>query len=152
MRDLRLNTANSHRLDPSARQQRKPDSNRRTVLVVEDDDQVRALAGAILATAGYRVLSAATASDALGLAADGAGPIHLLLTDILLPSMTGRQLANRLLEYRPGLPVLYISGYSSEVLAERGWLEPSAFLLEKPFRIQDLLDHVEQLLASVPSD
>jgi DNA-binding NtrC family response regulator len=117
-------------------------------LVVEDDDQVRAIACAILRSSGYHVLCAANAARALAISAECAGPIDLLLTDVLLPSMTGRQLAKRLSEGRPRLQVMYISGYPADVLAEKGWLDDSAVLLEKPFRMEEMLGQVRRMIGS----
>jgi PAS domain S-box-containing protein len=103
-----------------------------TVLVVEDDDQVRALAVRILQTKGYRVLEAGRPNDALRVAAAPTPPIHLLLTDVVMPEMNGRQLAERMVALRPGLTVLFMSGYADDLLNRDGVLEPGLRFLAKP--------------------
>lgn len=142
---------------PNPDNQAKPtaaegEARRQTVLIVEDDDQVRAVARTILKSAGYHVLTAANATQALAVAAEHAGTIHLLLTDVLLPCMSGRQLARRLTQARPGLRVMYVSGYPGDLLATRGVLDESAVLLEKPFRVDDMLDQVQRILREPARD
>src|SRR5262249_56074743 len=83
-----------------------------TVLVGEDEGELRALATEVLGIAGYSVLSAASPNVALEIARQHAGPIHLLLTDVVMPEMSGRDLADRLVQARPGLKILYMSGYT----------------------------------------
>ncbi|MHB8450818.1 MAG: ATP-binding protein, partial [Mycobacteriales bacterium] len=116
-----------------------------TVLLVEDEDGVRAAARRILQGGGYRVLEAASAVDALE--RHGDAEFDLLLTDVIMPGgLTGRDLAERLRERRPDLPVLYTSGYSAEVIATQGILDPGVTLVEKPFTGEDLLAKVRGLL------
>src|SRR5674476_869127 len=95
-----------------------------TILVVEDQDSVRKLAVQMLNQCGYRILEAAQGDEALLLAARHAGPIHLLLTDVVMPRMTGRELAEQLRPARPAMKVLYMSGYAEDVIASRGLLDP----------------------------
>jgi PAS domain S-box-containing protein len=104
-----------------------------TILLVEDEDDVRNLAADILRVAGYNVLVAAGAAPALEMSVMHGGPIHLILTDVIMPGMTGRELARRVAEGRPDMVVLYMSGYSDETLGTRGVLEPGITLLQKPF-------------------
>ncbi|GIF16115.1 ATP-binding protein [Actinoplanes teichomyceticus] len=119
-----------------------------TVLVVEDEDALRDVAGRILTGAGYRVLSAEGGSRALELAAGHDGEIDLLLSDVVMPGMLGKELAERLTGARPSTRVLYMSGYAQPVLASQGTLDPGVALLEKPFTADDLLAAVRKRLDS----
>ncbi len=117
-----------------------------TVLVVEDNEMVRSLAGRVLRRQGYTLLEAGSGEEALRLAAQHSGPIHLLLTDVVMPQMSGRDLANRLCRERPGLRVLYMSGYTDNVIAHHGVLEPGTPLIQKPFTPQALAQKVRAVL------
>jgi CheY-like chemotaxis protein len=119
-----------------------------TLLIVEDQDDVRRMALAILRANGYRLLEAGNAEQALGLSATYAGKIDLLLTDVIMPGLNGRQLADRLVEERPGLKVLYTSGYTADVIALQGSLEPGMEYLPKPFGAAQLSAKVRQVLSS----
>jgi signal transduction histidine kinase len=117
-----------------------------TVLVVEDEDAVRKACRRILERAGFQVVVARDGSQALAELADR--PIDLLLTDVIMPGgMSGRDLAERLQASRPGLPVLFMSGYTADVIATRGILEPGITVVEKPFTTSDLLGKVRELLS-----
>jgi len=117
-----------------------------TVLVVEDEPVVRELAAKILRQRGYTVLDAAGGPRALQLAKEHAGTIHLLLTDVVMPEMGGPEVAQRLRAARPGTRVLYMSGYTDDVLAHSGVLESGTLLLEKPFTTLALLGRVRAAL------
>ncbi len=117
-----------------------------TLLVCEDDDPVRSLMARVLESAGYTVLSAAQPGAALEIAAAYAGRIALLLTDVIMPGMNGRQLAERLGGLRPGLRVLYVSGHSESVLDAQGVVEANVMLLTKPFSAEQLLHRVREAL------
>ena len=117
-----------------------------TLLVVEDEAALRDVAGRILSGAGYRVLAADGGAHALELAALHEGDIDLLVSDVVMPGMLGKELAERLLDVRPGTRVLFMSGYAQPVLASQGTLEPGVALLEKPFTAQDLLSAVRRRL------
>jgi PAS domain S-box-containing protein len=119
-----------------------------TVLLLEDDHQVRALAVRILQMQGYRVLEAARPSEALQLAAAPTPPIHLLVTDMVMPEMNGRQLAERMVALRPGLAVLYMSGYSEDLLDPEGALPPGLHFLPKPITPPTLNQAVRAALDS----
>jgi two-component system cell cycle sensor histidine kinase/response regulator CckA len=114
-----------------------------TLLLVEDEPLVREMAAASLRLAGYRVLAADSGDAALVAAGAHAGEIDLLLTDVVMPNMSGAELAARLLELRPGLRVLYTSGYTQDLLATRG--VDGAFLA-KPYSPSVLAQHVRQVL------
>jgi CheY-like chemotaxis protein len=117
-----------------------------TILVVEDEPALRDLAGRILDNAGYRVLSADGGTTALELAARHRGGIDLLLTDVIMPGMLGKELAERLLAADPRVRVLFMSGYAHPILASRGTLDPGVTLIEKPFGKIELLTAVRRQL------
>ena len=119
-----------------------------TVLLVEDDDQVRALSVAILRRHGYTVLDAENAGEALLICDKHDGPIHLLLTDVVMPRMSGRELAERLVAQRPELRVLFVSGYSEELIADHGVLVSRLALLQKPITPDGLLHKIREVLDS----
>ena len=104
-----------------------------TVLLAEDEQLVRVLARKVLEQAGYRVLVAAGGAEALALAERHAGPIHLLLTDVVMPEMNGRELMRQLIARRPDVRVLYMSGYADEAIARHGVLDPGTAFMQKPF-------------------
>jgi PAS domain S-box-containing protein len=119
---------------------------RESVLLVEDDDRVRAFAKLVLKRYGYRVHEAASPAVALKLAGDLEGPIHLLLTDVIMPGMNGRELASHLARIRPQTRTLYMSGYTGEVMLQQGLPVDSLDLLEKPFTSTTLLRRVRDAL------
>jgi two-component system cell cycle sensor histidine kinase/response regulator CckA len=117
-----------------------------TVLVVEDSDDLREIAGRILSKNGYRVMVAASGPQALEMARAFTGHIDLLLTDVIMPQMNGSELAPRLVDSRPDLRVLYMSGFASTALGEAGTLPAEVALLDKPFTEPALLARVRQAL------
>jgi PAS domain S-box-containing protein len=119
-----------------------------TVLLVEDDEPLRTLAREILSIQGYTVLDAVSPSEALRLADVHPGPIHLLLTDVVMPQMNGRQVADHLLAARPGLQVLFMSGYTDAAIVEHGVLEPGTHFLQKPFTPDGLSRKVREVLST----
>jgi two-component system cell cycle sensor histidine kinase/response regulator CckA len=121
-----------------------------TLLVVEDEPMLLRACMACLEPLGYTVLSAALPSEALRAAERHAGPIHLLLTDVIMPEMNGRELADRLAALRPGLRRLYMSGHAAGVLSERGLADAHVQLLRKPFALDDLARAVRQALDETP--
>jgi nitrogen-specific signal transduction histidine kinase len=131
---------------PPAGEASDPVGGSETVLLCEDEDSVRGLIEEILTTRGYRVLAGRDPREALEVAAAHAGPIHALVTDVVLPHMTGPELAERLRDRQPGLPVLFLSGYTAEALRERGQLPPESAFLEKPFQEKALLRSLRALL------
>ncbi|MBP3954813.1 PAS domain S-box protein [Gemmata sp. G18] len=117
-----------------------------TVLVVEDDAAVRALTRHILQSAGYAVLEAAGGDEALRVAADHAGRIDLLVTDVVMPGLGGRAAAERLAERHPGLRVLFVSGYTDDAVVRHGVLHESVNFLQKPFTPAALAWKVREVL------
>ena len=119
-----------------------------TLLLVEDEDPVRSYEARVLRAAGYTVLEAANGEDAMALAGLTPGRIDLLVTDVVMPGMTGRELSERLGSARPGLRTIFVSGYSADVIAHRGVLDPGAELLTKPFAGPELIARVRSVLLS----
>lgn len=117
-----------------------------TLLVCEDDEMVRRLTAQMLTGAGYTVLSAADGAQAVHVASTYTGPIHLLVTDVIMPDINGRKLAETLQATRPQLQTLYMSGYTANVIAHHGVLDPGIHLLEKPFSRTALLQAVRRVL------
>ncbi len=115
-----------------------------TILIVDDNDDLRELAVVIVEDLGYRVLAARGGEEALAIIRGGA-PVELLLTDIVMPGLNGRELGEALAGHRPALPVLYMSGYTNDVL-ERGLLPHGAPFVQKPFTPGALVDRVGELL------
>ena len=122
-----------------------------TILLVEDQEAVRQFISSILSRQGYQVLEAATGTEALETAEGHAGPIHLLLTDVIMPGMTGKELAERLKGPRPATKVLYMSGYAADLMADRGLLGPGVGYIAKPFSPESLNVKVREVLEPVPS-
>ncbi len=134
----------AHRKKP-AHASPKPRGGSETILLVEDDAGVRKLAREMLVRLGYRVIEAAGPCEALGIW-ESERSIDLLLTDIVMPQMSGRELAARLSESCPGLKILYVTGYSGEVILDRGVEAAKAALLEKPFSPETLGRRVRAVL------
>ncbi|MFL5534090.1 MAG: ATP-binding protein [Gemmatimonadales bacterium] len=121
-----------------------------TVLLVEDEDGVRELIWKILTDHGHTVLEARHGRDALAIAADYKHPIELLLSDVVMPEMGASELADQLLAERPGLKVLYISGYTSDEVVRRGISRQNAAFIQKPFTPEDLMRKVREVLDQGP--
>jgi PAS domain S-box-containing protein len=117
-----------------------------TILLVEDDAVVRELARRILAGSGYHVLPAGDVVEAERFCRQHAGNLDLLLTDVVMPGMSGRDLARKLAVMRPRMRVLYMSGYTDNVIVHRGVLDPGTHFLQKPFTPRALLDKVREVL------
>jgi PAS domain S-box-containing protein len=117
-----------------------------TVLLAEDDAALRALVGTMLEKLGYRVLDAPNAEAALAVARSTPDPIHLLVTDVVMPGESGRRLAERLAAVRPDVRVLYISGYTDDAIVHHGMLEPGLHYLAKPFTAAGLARKVRAVL------
>jgi CheY-like chemotaxis protein len=120
-----------------------------TVLLVEDDESVRTLTRGMLRTLGYRVLDANRAREALALSQRHPGPIHLLLTDVVMPEMSGRDLAELLVTLRPELRVLYMSGYTDDALLRHSVSRAEMAFLQKPFTPASLAAKVRESLDAV---
>lgn len=121
-----------------------------TILLCEDQEQVRTLTRRMLEARGYDVLVARSGHEALRLAEERSGPIHLLVTDVVMPGMSGKELALLLNPPRPAMKVLYVSGYTDESIVQHGVLEPGAAFLQKPFTAEMLARKVREVLDSAP--
>jgi len=117
-----------------------------TILLVEDDEMVRKLVNEVLDNEGYRLLEAANGVAALSICAQYEEPIHLLLTDVVMPEMSGRELANRLAAVRPELKVLYMSGYTDDVIVHHGVLDEGTEFIQKPFTPDVLARKIREVL------
>jgi CheY-like chemotaxis protein len=126
----------------------RPMAGAETILVVDDDDAVRGVVARVLREAGYSVLVAPNGLEALRTCERFAGEIHLVLTDVVMPQMGGRQLAEQLKRERPGLRVMFMSGYTDETVRSAGRGEPAARWIRKPFRESDVLQKVREALDS----
>jgi CheY-like chemotaxis protein len=119
-----------------------------TILLAEDEEVVRDLAREVLEARGYTVLATRHAGEALLVAERHPGPIHLLLTDVVMPHMGGRELAERVAPLRPGIEVLYVSGYTDDEVLRHGVMEADVAFLQKPFTPEALVERVRELLDS----
>ncbi len=121
-------------------------TGKETVLVVEDDAMIRSVVAKNLRVKGYTVLEAMDDQDALRMGRDHRGTIHLLLTDVVMPGMSGREVAAMLKKTRPDLRVLYMSGYTNEAIVRHGGIEPDVDFLQKPFRMDALASKIREIL------
>jgi two-component system cell cycle sensor histidine kinase/response regulator CckA len=119
-----------------------------TVLLVEDENGVRELARQYLETSGYKVIEASNGNEALELAANCNDPIHLLLTDVVMPGISGRELADRLSMIRPDIRILFMSGYTEQAVVHHGIVAADATLLQKPFTLGTLASKLREILAA----
>ena len=131
---------------PSAEITGKRPTGTETILLVEDDEAILNLGKTILENLGYTVLAASTPRHAVHLVEEHSGDLHLLITDVVMPEMNGRELAEQLGGIRPNLKCLYMSGYTADVIAHRGILEEGVNFITKPFGSDDLAARVRQVL------
>jgi two-component system, cell cycle sensor histidine kinase and response regulator CckA len=124
-----------------------PQRGSETILLVEDEKGVRELAREYLASSGYTVIEAEDGHTALELAAMHVGQIHLLLTDVVMPGISGRELAERVSQIRPGIKIIYMSGYTDQAVVHHGILQNDAVLLQKPFTLMTLAGKLREMLA-----
>jgi two-component system, cell cycle sensor histidine kinase and response regulator CckA len=122
-----------------------------TILLAEDEANLRYLARQFLEKQGYKVIEAADGAAAMQIAVAHEGVIHLLLTDVIMPGMNGRELAQRISEIRPQTKILYMSGYTENVIGHNGTLDAGVQLLQKPFTLRDLKRKVREILDSIPA-
>jgi PAS domain S-box-containing protein len=130
---------------------RKVEPGTETILLVEDEANLRYLARQYLEKQGYKVIEAADGAVAMQIAVAHDKTIHLLLTDVIMPGMNGRELAQRICEIRPNVKVLYMSGYTENVIGHNGMLDAGVRLLQKPFNLRDLKGKVREVLDATPT-
>jgi two-component system, cell cycle sensor histidine kinase and response regulator CckA len=124
--------------------------DRKTILVVDDEPEIRKLVGAMVGQFGYNALTADSGEHALTLYKNH-GPIELLITDVVAPGMSGPMLADKLTALQPGLRVLFISGYDNTHVVQKYVVEKGHSLLAKPFTVEELKTKIGELLAAVRS-
>ena len=117
-----------------------------TILLVEDEEMLRKLARQTLKGYGYNILEASNGDEAITVCNQYQGEIDLLLTDVIMPRLNGRELSNRLLETRPQLQVLFMSGYTDDAIVHQGVLDESANFIQKPFAPDSLAKKVREVL------
>ncbi len=120
--------------------------SKKTILVVDDEPEIRKLVGAMVSQTGYTVLTADSGEHALKLYKNQKGPIELLITDVVAPGMSGPMLADKLTALQPDLKVLYISGYDNTQVVQKYVVEKGHVLLTKPFTVDELQGKVNELL------
>jgi len=130
---------------------RRVEPGTETILLVEDEANLRYLARQYLEKQGYKVIEAADGAVAMQIAVAHDKMIHLLLTDVIMPGMNGRELAQRICEIRPNVKVLYMSGYTENVIGHDGMLDAGVSLLQKPFTLRDLKNKVREVLDATPT-
>ncbi len=121
------------------------------ILLVEDDELVRNMTADTLTWLGYAPLVAASAREAIVICGNRTCPIDLVITDVVMPEMKGTELRDRLVEMRPGLKVLFVSGYTSNVIVRHGVLTPGVDFLQKPFSVEALSEKIGMILGNQPS-
>jgi DNA-binding NtrC family response regulator len=117
-----------------------------TVLLVEDEDGVRALVRQVLQKHGYKVLQASSGAEALAICDQRTEPIHLLLTDVVLKQMSGRELSEIMVARRPKMKIIFMSGYTDDAVVHHGVLSQSTAFLQKPFTTQALVKMMREVL------
>ncbi len=130
---------------------KKVEPGTETILLVEDEANLRYLARQYLEKQGYKVIEAADGAVAMQIAVAHEAVIHLLLTDVIMPGMNGRELAQRISEIRPNVKILYMSGYTENVIGHNGTLDAGVRLLQKPFNLRDLRNKVREVLDATPT-
>ena len=125
---------------------------RETLLVVEDDDAMLSMMKAILLQLGYNPLTAGRPHEALQLARDHVGDIHLIITDVVMPEMNGRRLVEHLMSVRPHMKCLYMSGYTADVIAHHGIIDKGVSFIRKPFSLSEIAFKIRETLDEPPSN
>ncbi|MGH7350114.1 MAG: response regulator, partial [Candidatus Rokuibacteriota bacterium] len=124
----------------------RPATGHETILLVEDEEDVRALAREVLERQGYTVLEAGDGAEALGVCETAGDRIDVILTDVVMPRMGGRELVDRVRATKPAMPVLYMSGYTEDAILRHGVRDASMLLLGKPFTPAELIGKIREVL------
>jgi CheY-like chemotaxis protein len=124
-------------------------TEKRTILVVDDEPEIRKLVGAMVSNFGYTVVTADSGEHALTLYKNNKGPIDLLITDVVAPGMSGPMLADKLTEIQPDLKVLYISGYDNTHVVQKYVVEKGHALLSKPFTVEEIQAKVREMISPI---
>jgi len=135
---------------PQAQPSLGHESHKETILMVEDDEAMQSLVPMVLREKGYTVLVASDGEEALRMFQNYEGKIDLVITDVIMPKMNGRELADKLKQIRSGLKVIFTSGYTSNIIVHHGVLDPGVVLLEKPIAMETLLNRVREVLDDQP--
>ena len=122
---------------------------RETILLVEDDQAILKMTEKMLKQLGYQILTAQTPKEAINIAQKYTNNIHLLITDVVMPDMSGPELTERLLTIFPNIKVLFMSGYTANVIAHQGVLDEGVHFIQKPFSIKDLSTKVRSILENI---
>ena len=117
------------------------------ILIVEDDDSVRSIVVAMLVDTGYTILKASDGAEALRVCGEHKGRIDLMLTDVVMPKMSGRELADMLVKTHPKMKVLFMSGYTDDAIQHHGVLDPGIAFIEKPFSQVSLTARIREVLS-----
>jgi two-component system cell cycle sensor histidine kinase/response regulator CckA len=143
-------TAELDKLSPDTQKKRNVRGSE-TILLVEDEQSVRELVRDYLVGAGYCMLEASDGNQALKVAAAHPGPIHMLITDVVMPHLSGPELATKLSAERPKLRILFISGYTDDTVFRHGVLEGGVAFLQKPFNLKALSQKIREVLSDEPA-
>lgn len=143
---LPVHTQKSEKTERPVKKKEVPITGHETILVVEDDVSVRRLACSILQKGGYKVLEAKDVHDAIGLSKKHEGPIHLMIVDVIMPGMKGPEVYAQVAAYHPETKVLYMSGYTDDVIAHHGILKEGIQFIQKPFTAKALTSKIREIL------
>ena len=121
-----------------------------TILLVEDESAILEMTCMMLERKGYAVISAATPGQAVEKAKNHSGAIHLLMTDVVMPEMNGRDLAEKITPFYPGIRLLFMSGYSADIIAHQGVLDDGVAFIQKPFSMAELTEKLREILDTAP--
>jgi CheY-like chemotaxis protein len=122
---------------------------KQTILLVEDEDMVRGLMSEVLEREGYRVLACSHPAEGIAECRRHGGEIDLLLTDVVMPGMNGREMADRIHEFLPQLRVVFMSGYTEHALTQEGRVDPQFEYLQKPFTLKSLTEKLAKVLGKL---
>lgn len=123
-----------------------PTARGETILLVEDEGAILEMGTLMLRSLGYTILPAATPSEALRLVQTHEGPIDLLISDVIMPAMNGKDLSDQLKQIKPGIKCLFMSGYTADIIAKHGMLDEAIHFIQKPFSIPEMATKIRGLL------